>query len=86
MRTARLLTVRPLGMHTSSGGAYFWGCIPLVGVHTSAAQMDAPPLDRMTDACENITFPLLCVRAVIILKRPNHKILTNRLLFVTNFI
>ena len=39
------------------GGVFAWGCLP-----------DPPPrpVDKITDACENITFPHLLLRTVII--------------------
>ena len=46
------------------------GCMPRVGVCLSGEGVSAqvgvhlPPVDRMTDACENITFPQLLLRTV----------------------
>ena len=37
-----------------------------------------PPLDRMTDACENITFPQLLLRTVIKLGRVNRGLLVGQ--------
>ena len=40
------------------GGGLPGGCLTLEGVYTS------PPVDRMTDTCENITFLQLLLRTV----------------------
>ena len=48
-----------------------WGCIQRVHpgggcIHGGASWMHPPPVDRMTDTCENITFSILRMRSVMI--------------------
>ena len=40
------------------------GCLPGQGVSTRGGGLHLPPVDRMTDACENITFPQLLLWTV----------------------
>ena len=76
MRTARQLTVGGAyfwwGYILPAWDAYFQEvhtsgrCILLLGA-SRMGPLDAPPPpppDRMTDACENISFPQLCLRTV----------------------
>ena len=52
------------------------GCLPRVGVcpwgvvsdqlHRGGGVCQTPPVNRLTDVCENITFPQLLLRTVII--------------------
>ena len=42
-----------------------WGCLP--------RGCTPPPVDRMTDTCENITFPQLLLRTVISSLSSEHK-------------
>ena len=53
-----LVGVCPGGVCVSKGLCVSRGCVYLGRMYTS-------PMDRMTDACENITFPQLLLRTVI---------------------
>ena len=54
MHSSRMRTVRCIGHRGGSAqGVYAWG-----GVCPSVC-WDTPPLNRMTDTCENITLPQL---------------------------
>ena len=47
------------------------GCLPMGGEVVSlggVSEADTPPMNRITDVCENITFPQLLLRTVITLK------------------
>ena len=86
MCTVRLLAVSP-SMHCAWGVSALGGvcsgggasaprrCLLSGGVSDIPActEADPPPMNRITDACENTTFPQLRLRAVI--KAPVHKIL-----------
>ena len=59
MHSSRMRTVRSSGaveggvsQHALGGGVCPGGCLP-------SACWDTPPVDRMTDACKNITLPQL---------------------------
>ena len=58
MRTARSLTASR-SIHWEGAGGRGRACL---GVHAT----HAPPTEFLTHACENITFPQLLLRAVII--------------------
>ena len=76
MHFSRMRTVRCSGR--LGGGVCLEGCLP-GGVSAQGGvapnpdpEADTPPVDRMTDACENITFPQLLLRTV------NMKLLRDR--------
>ena len=60
MHSSRMRTVRCSGRRGGlPGGVSAWGgCLP--------GRCTPPPVDRMTDACENITFSQLLSRTVTI--------------------
>ena len=69
MHSSRMRTVRCSGHLLGEGGVCPWdvsarGCLP-----------DPPNADRMTDACENITFPQLMLRTV---KTVNVQLINNK--------
>ena len=63
MHSSRLRTVRCSGRlwgGVSAREGCLGGCLP-----RGVVLYTYPPVDRMTDACENITFPQLLLRTVI---------------------
>ena len=72
MRTTRSLTVSPSMLCSRGGGAWSWGgawsqgvpgtggCLVLGGGGIPACTEADPPVNRITDACKNITLPQLC--------------------------
>ena len=71
--THALLPCTPPAMHTPTTHALHHAWIPAMHAschacplpHTPSHHTCLPPVDRMTDACENITFPQLLLRTVI---------------------
>ena len=73
----------PQGRQTSPGrhppgqeGVCLGGWLPRGCLPGESAQggYDSPPVDRMTDACENITFPQLLLRTAKIKRQQNKRI------------
>ena len=62
----------PLGQEgVCLGGWLPRGCLP---GESAQGGYDSPPVDRMTDACENITFPQLLLRTAKIKRQQNKRI------------
>ena len=59
MRTARTLTVSPSMLCAGGWGVCLLpgGCLLQGGGIPACTETDPPPVNRITDACENITLP-----------------------------